>query len=310
MACQTPLVRREKLTNKLQLVPCNKCPKCRGRITSAWSFRLMQEEKHARSAFFITLTYNNDNLPVTRNGFLEIRKSDLQKFFKRLRKAHSSRKKNPVYYKQQIKYYAVGEYGGRFKRPHYHVIMFNCNVELIENAWTNGNKVFKGKSMGQIHYGYVSGASVGYTMKYISKPSKIPIHKNDDRTPEFALMSKGLGECYLTKAMIAWHHYAMTQRAFVMTQDGKQIAIPRYYRDRIYTKDDKKQIAFVTSQERELAELKISPQMRRDMLETDIIKFKKLNRYGDKKTILETHVQCSGRTKIVRKKLHAFKNNS
>lgn len=270
----------------------------------------MQEEKYARSAFFITLTYNNDNLPVTKNGFLEIRKRDLQNFFKRLRKAHSSKKKNPQYYKQSIKYYAVGEYGGRFKRPHYHVILFNANVNLVELAWTNSNKVFKGKSMGQIHYGYVSGASVGYTMKYISKPSKIPIHRNDDRTPEFSLMSKGLGECYLTKAMIAYHHYAMVQRAFVMTQDGKQLAMPRYYRDRIYSKDDKKAIAFLTKQERELAELKISDKARRDMLETDVVNFKKLNRYGNNKIILETQVQCKGFSEALRKKSLAKQNNT
>jgi len=70
--------------------------------------------------------------------------------------------------------------------------MFNASAELIERAW----------SAGHVHYGYVAGASVGYTMKYISKPWQ-PAHRNDDRLAPFSLMSKGLGECYLTKNMIS-----------------------------------------------------------------------------------------------------------
>lgn len=111
---------------------------------------------------------------------MDLSKRDIQLFLKRLRKAHESHRGQM----QPIKYYAVGEYGGITGRPHYHIILFNADIELIQDAWQNG----------QVHYGKVSGASVGYTLKYMTKPSRIPMHRNDDRTKEFSLMSKGLGK--------------------------------------------------------------------------------------------------------------------
>lgn len=183
--CDTPFVVRRDEVNIS--VPCGKCEKCTKRRISGWSFRLIQQDKIAQTSYFITLTYDPKKVPITRNGFMVLDKKHLQNFFKRLRKSHEGlpiRDRN-----DPIKYYAVGEYGGKSYRPHYHIILFNSKLELIQEAW----------NMGQVHYGDVTGASVGYTMKYISKPRRIPMHINDDRIPEFALMSKGLGSNYLKK---------------------------------------------------------------------------------------------------------------
>lgn len=213
-------------------VPCGKCPACYARRISGWSFRLMQEEKISSSAHFITLTYDTTHVPITRNGFMELKKRDVQLFIKRLRKAHDTRKmetKQRVVHSLPIKYYAVGEYGGKTKRPHYHAILFNSEPELIEKAW----------QLGQIHYGKVSAASVGYTMKYMSKPAKIPMHKNDDRQPEFSLMSKGLGASYMTAQMLKWHKADLLERMYLNIEDGKKIAMPRYYKDKIYNHDER-----------------------------------------------------------------------
>lgn len=172
--CLMPLDIINKATGKLERVPCGKCANCRKRRVSAWSFRLLQEEKVSTSAHFITLTYDTATVPITRNGYMSLKKRDVQLFLKRLRKAHSGSASSG------IKYYGVGEYGGKTKRPHYHIILFNIDVELVQTAW----------KWGQIHYGNVCGASVGYTLKYMCKEKQIPMHCNDDRIPEFALMSK------------------------------------------------------------------------------------------------------------------------
>lgn len=296
MSCRTPLTKRDKHTNKLVLVPCNKCANCRARKVSEWSFRLMQEEKHAYWAYFLTLTYNDKVLPYTRNGFRTVHKRDLQLFFKRLRKMQASKryckKAGVPYVEQPIKYYAVGEYGGRFKRPHYHVILFNASPELVERAWTAGH----------VHYGFVSGASVGYTMKYISKPSAVPIHRNDDRTPEFALMSKGLGECYLTQNMIRWHNStsALECRYHVIS-NGVKIAMPRYYRDRLYSREDKKQITHKMRQDKGAFDW--------NELQTDIVNYKKLGLYGYKTENLDT-LQRKGTSEGLRKKSRGQSYNS
>jgi hypothetical protein len=154
---------------------------------------------------------------------MSLEKRDVQLFFKRLRKASSTK----------IKYYVAGEYGGKTKRPHYHAIIFNAAVNDIEAAWM----------LGTVHYGDVSGASVGYTLKYMSKQSQIPQHSNDDRKKEFALMSKGLGANYLTLPITDWHKADMENRMYVNVGDGKKAAMPRYYKNKLYTEEERKQIA-------------------------------------------------------------------
>lgn len=223
MQCLTPINIRDQKNGGMLTVPCSKCTNCKKRRASEWSFRLMQEDKISESSMFLTLTYDTSNVPITRAGFMSIRKRDLQLFFKRLRKAQSG---DGV---SNIKYYAVGEYGGRTYRPHYHVILFNCKTELIQDAW----------KFGSVHYGEVSGASVGYTLKYISKKSKIPLHRNDDRTPEFSLMSKGLGISYLSKKMVNWHKADLENRMYCNLTDGKKCAMPRYYKNKIYNEFEK-----------------------------------------------------------------------
>lgn len=139
----------------------------------------MQEEKVSDSAWFITLTYAPENVPISKMGLMTLVKKDVQDWMKRLRERHKERGCD-----KSIKYYAAGEYGSAYNRPHYHVIIFNAHPADIEQAW----------GLGHIHYGKVEGASIGYTLKYLHKQHKAGSNENDDRQCEFALMSKGLGK--------------------------------------------------------------------------------------------------------------------
>lgn len=177
--CHSPIViKRDEVSIS---VPCGKCEQCTKRRISGWSFRLMQEDKISSSSYFITLTYDTAKVPITKNGYMGLSKRDVQLFFKRLRKVNSGK----------LKYYLAGEYGGKTARPHYHIILFNCDVKTIQDSW----------DLGSIHYGEVTAASVGYTCKYIQKPRRIPLHRNDDRQPEFSLMSKKLGFPILSRIL-------------------------------------------------------------------------------------------------------------
>jgi len=218
--CLTPYYVKDRHTNDEIPVPCGKCPSCSARRTSAWSFRLIKEGERSSSSYFITLTYNTDHVPITKKGYMSLSKDDLQLYFKRLRKYHPK--------ETRIKYYAVGEYGSKTMRPHYHIILFNADLQYVLKAWAKG-----GRYMGDYHVGKVSEASVGYTLKYISKPKKVPQHKNDDRLPEFCLMSKKMGANYLTESMIKWHKADIGNRMYVPIKDGKKIAMPRYYKDKL-----------------------------------------------------------------------------
>lgn len=189
------------------------------------SFRLMQEEKISQSAHFITFTYDTNNLVLTPTGRRSLCSYHLQLFFKRLRKHHGSH----YHCLQPIKYYAVGEYGSKTKRPHYHAIIFNADIELIEKAWT-----VDGNLIGDIYYGDVCEASIGYTLKYLSKKRSAGLYGDDDRQREFAVSSKGLGLSYLTPNMRFWHKADLYNRRYLTLKGGLKVAMPRYYYEKLY----------------------------------------------------------------------------
>lgn len=239
--CISPWV-KEHEGKKLDL-PCGKCHACRSTRSSQWSFRLNKEAEVSSSAFFVTLTY--DQPVITENGFMTLNKKDIQDFMKRLRKLN----------KERLKYYAVGEYGSKTMRPHYHIILFNADIETIDKAWS-----LNGKSLGHIHIGQVTEASTGYTLKYISKEGKIPMFELDDREKEFSLMSKRLGSNYITDQMVKWHKQNLFERMYVNLKDGKKVSMPRYYKEKIYTKYEREAIGEVNAvkREREIEEMDLS----------------------------------------------------
>lgn len=227
--CITPFQVRDKITAQWMALPCGKCPSCMKRRTSGWSFRLMKEGERSETALFVTLTYDTKYVPLTKNGFMTLNKRDIQTYMKRLRKLSETK----------LKYYVCGEYGSKRDRPHYHMIIFNADAEKVERAWSEYKAGFGYVPFGSIYIGEVNEASIGYTLKYMQKPGKIPKHKNDDRQKEFSLMSKGLGQNYITDAMIKWHKNDLVNRMYVPIKDGKKIAMPRYYKDKVYSDTQK-----------------------------------------------------------------------
>lgn len=204
-------------------VPCGRCPECLKRRSSIWGFRLQKEEERTKSAHFVTLTYDSKYVPISSNGFMTLDYRDVQKFFKRLRKLHNDKQ-------YPIKYYVCGEYGSKRRRPHYHIVLFNSDELAISKAWIHPTDY---RPLGNVHFGEVSGASISYTIKYINKGQWRPDHSKDDRYPEFSHMSLGLGSNYLTEDTIKYHTQNI-DKAYITLRDGIKMAIPRYYKDKIF----------------------------------------------------------------------------
>lgn len=215
-----------------QKTACGKCVLCLKRRVSGWSKRLLEHDKlQSVPSHFITLTYDSIHVPITENGLLTLSApaegvaSHLQAFFKRLRKAHPPG--------TEIKYFAVGEYGDRTDRPHYHVILFGSQLSKIQPAWWYG----------KVHYGQVQPASVAYSLTYIFKRGHVPAFEGDDRSKERAYISKGLGLGYLTDEMRLWHKADLKERMYLNIEGGKKIAMPRYYKLKLYSDEERKIIA-------------------------------------------------------------------
>lgn len=205
-------------------VPCGKCIPCLTNRRSDWSFRLEQEYKASKCAHFVTLTYDQKHYPS--DGSLN--KRDLQLYLKRLRKYDSTVK---------IRYYAVGEYGSKSGRAHYHILLFNCeNESHIRKAWCD----IKGKPIGIVHLGKVTAASVAYVTKYIIQRYDYP----PGVAKPFSTMSRayGIGGAYLTDDMVQWHR--VDDRNYVLRPDNVKGRLPRFYRDKIwYRPKDRERIS-------------------------------------------------------------------
>lgn len=227
--CVNPYIRKNKMLGSgenqfTQKIPCGKCPQCAKRKISDWMFRFEQESKVSRNARFVTLTYSNEYLPKTQEGKPTLRKKDFQDFIKRLR-YYENKDGN----KKRIVYYGVGEYGSKRGRPHYHAIVYNCgNTDNISNAW----------KFGRLEYPEAGNGSVGYTLKYISKPKSA---KTQDREGEFSLCSAGIGKNYISNRTIEWHN-SDVRNSYVRTEIGAKLAIPKYYKEKIYTEENRKKL--------------------------------------------------------------------
>ena len=97
-------------------VPCGNCLICRNKKVNSWKFRATCESATSdNNVYFVTLTYAPKFFP--RYG---VHKSAIQLFMKRLRM-----KLTRLGIEHHIKYFAVGEYGKRTRRPHYHLLLWN-----------------------------------------------------------------------------------------------------------------------------------------------------------------------------------------
>lgn len=202
-------------TKSYREVPCGKCPACRERLQQGWIFRLTEELKHSRSAYFVTYTYSDENPPyIERNGRLvmSVKKRDMQLYLKRLRK------RLPV---RSLRYYIASEYGSKTLRPHYHAILFYYGNEdlreILQLDWPHGF----------ICVGSVTINSIAYTTKYVLKGCETP----PDADPPFVLSSRNpaIGLCYVNDATREYHD----SHEFVNINDRK-LAMPRYYRNKFF----------------------------------------------------------------------------
>jgi len=227
MQCQT----HRYLSKQDIVVPCGRCAFCLATRRSDWATRLHYEAKCHLKSQFVTLTYSDNNLRW-KNSVSQLDKRDLQLFFKRLRKAGYS-----------LRYYAVGEYGSKTFRPHYHAILFgDINEDAIRKSW----------GLGQVHIGTVTQSSIAYTLGYIVNGKGWKMVTK--RVPPFALMSRkpGLGsnylqgyditkdDCIASPEMVQWHQ---ADRKNYVIIDGKKRHLPRFYKTKIFSKIDHVRIA-------------------------------------------------------------------
>lgn len=210
-------------------VPCGQCIGCRLERSRQWAIRCLHESSEYNDNCFLTLTYNDDNLPA--GGSLN--KRDIQLFFKRLRKRFG----------EGIRYFQCGEYGSLFFRPHHHAIVFNFDFP-DKKLWTvrDGVKLYRSAILeslwphGFCTIGDVTFESAAYVARYILKKITGPRAEGHygDRLPEFITMSRrpGVGFAWYQR-----HKGTIYDHDQVFVRPGVVAKPPKYY-DRLYDLTD------------------------------------------------------------------------
>lgn len=221
------------------LAPCGHCLGCQLDYSRTWADRLLMELQYHDSAYFVTLTYDDDHVPRVVADYkddgtpiehLSLVKRDAQLWMKRLRKQFSNDK---------IRFFLAGEYGSKTFRPHYHAIVFGLHLgdlQLLKKSalgddyyvsprlsrtWPNGFSMVAA----------VTWQSCAYVTRYVTK--KVGTGKRFDYEhagiePPFSLMSNrpGLGLQYYLD-----HPEMMeTGETYISTEDGSRtVKAPRYF---------------------------------------------------------------------------------
>lgn len=206
-------------------VPCGRCIGCRLEYSRQWAVRAIHEAKLHDANSFITLTYAPEYLPAD----VSIHVDEMQRFLKRLRKAV-----DPV----KIRFMCAGEYGSRYKRPHYHLLIFGYDFpDKYVYKLVHGYKYYRSPLLEKVWpygiscIGDVTFESAAYVARYILKKIKGEDEELKEsiyqgRSPEFMTMSRKPG---IAADWIAKHINDVYSVDSVIVRNDIRCKPPRFY---------------------------------------------------------------------------------
>jgi hypothetical protein len=223
--------------NRVLLVPvgCQKCIECKKQKARNWQVRLHEEIRHSKNGKFVTLTFSNESIAKLAEEIKGISGYNLdneiatlatRRFLERWRKK----------YKKSVKHWLVTELGGNgTENIHLHgIIWTNESAETINKIWKYGFTWIGDKQNG----GYVNEKTINYIVKYVNK--------TDEKHKEYnskILTSAGIGRNYIQRQDAETNKYKgeKTKETYT-TRNGVKLALPIYYRNQIYTEEEKEKL--------------------------------------------------------------------
>lgn len=206
MDCLRKLTVRKK-NGSYVAVPCGCCLACRIKKRDEWVHRL-ECESSGRPSLFVTLTYSDQFMIEPSLNY-----KHLQTYIASLRHAFkcSGRPK--------FRYYAVGEYGDKNFRRHFHILLIGADMScsnILSALWP----------CGRVDVRPSCPERVKYCLKYITKfstPRFKEFCKSSSIASPRALMSKGIGKDWLFKHLdyLIEHPYYYRK--------GRKYPLPKYY---------------------------------------------------------------------------------
>lgn len=209
------------------LCPCRQCLPCRINRRQDWATRAILEATEYKDSSFLTLTYNDDNIPL--NGTLVPK--HLQLFWKKLRNKQRVviNNKKMTIPGLKFRYFACGEYGEKSFRPHYHAIVYGIDATTLNffasNHWDKG-------------YVYCVPATVE-TMRYVAGyvTKKLAVRRDylaSGVEPEFIRTSLGIGKTAIEKLRnIALVQNNALDVISTFRIGGQNVRVPNYIKKKL-----------------------------------------------------------------------------
>lgn len=246
---QPPPVKDERV--RYVPIGCQKCMECRNKKTREWQVRLQQEISHNKKAHFITLTFSNEKLAKVLNeideynrynGLEQLEGYDLDnqvatwatRYF-----LENWRSK----YKKSLRHWFVTELGHQgTENIHIHGIVWTDQpISAVKEKWTYGF-VWTGKEVMDngkpIQMNYVNEKTISYITKYVNK-----VDEDHIEYQSIILTSPGIGKGYTESydAQINKYQGKETKEHY-RTKSGTKLALPIYYRNKLYTENQREQL--------------------------------------------------------------------
>lgn len=211
-------------------IGCGNCIECLKQKQREWTIRLTEEIKDDNTGKFVTLTLSDESMEELGNivekyaeGYVRdnlIATKAVRRFLERWRKK----------YKKSVKHWLITEWGqNNTERMHLHGIIFTDEIEDIKRIWKYGN-VFIGT--------FVNEKSINYIVKYLGKVDE----KHKDYKPKI-LTSRGIGKGYTKRFNSKLNKYnGEKTKEYYKAKSGHKMALPIYYRNKIYTEKEREQL--------------------------------------------------------------------
>ncbi|AXH74911.1 MAG: replication initiator protein [Microviridae sp.] len=230
---------------------------CKKQRANNWRIRLMEEIRHNKDGKFVTMTFTDEELikleyeihkknkknlgqlnKITKkntkyipvNGYdldNEIATLAVRRFLERYRKQHGT----------SIKHWLVTELGQEStERLHIHGIIWTSKAKThIEKIWKYGTV---NRNQKQWEDNYCTERTINYIVKYINKTDEIHKYYNP-----IILTSSGIGKQYVNRPDSQKNKFKGedTKESYI-TRQGYKLPLPTYYRNKIYTEDEREML--------------------------------------------------------------------
>lgn len=211
---------------------CGNCIECRKQKANHLRCRMLEDIKENKGGKFVCFTFSNEAIKELvgeiQDGKLSGYELDNEIAILAIRRFLAKHIKK---YNKSIRHWLITELGHQgTENIHLHGIIWNTTpMKEIQKLWTYG-KLWIGT--------WVNEQTVNYTVKYITK-----VDNHHKTYKSRILASKGIGSNYLKNSDSKRNKYSEEKtNEFYRTRQGTKIGLPTYYRNKIYTDEEKEKL--------------------------------------------------------------------